>query len=113
MKRSWIAAAVAVLSLAVGVVARAQVAATPYVFVTVDAASSYATRLRVTGILQGEATAREIFVTFSSTDAAVRLDTCERKALLAMAKPGQYLFELTWPSSFAAEPTCKLTRANP
>ncbi len=116
MRRSWMAAAVAALSLALGaVVARAQTAPTRYVFVTVDAVAAQTDRLWVTGIVQGEVVAREVQILFSSTPdygaTATWTQTCERKALLAMAKPGQYLFEASSLNTYV--PVCKLTRVNP
>jgi hypothetical protein len=114
MRRLAIAAAAAALSLAVGIGARAQTAYPSYVFTTIDAVSSYRSQLKITGILQGQAVATEITVSFSETDYAaanVAAQTCERKALLAMNKPGQYKFEVSLSSS--GYPACKLTRVNP
>ncbi len=115
MSRSWMAAAVAVLLLALGAAARAQTTRSSYVFVTVDAVASEISRLRVTGLVEGEVAAREVLIMFSSGtgyDAvATYVQTCERKALLAMAKPGQYLFEVN--SLDTLYPVCKLTHRNP
>lgn len=113
MKLLAIAAAAATLSLAIGMGARAQTAHPRYVFATVDAVSCEVYVLRITGILQGQAAATEVRVAFSDSDPAaanVSAQTCERKALLAMTKPGQYLFEVSYPGYY---PACKLTRVNP
>ncbi len=115
MKLLAIAAAAATLSLAIGIGARAQAAPPSYVFATVDAVSSQGYQLKITGILQGQAVATEITVSFSEADYAaanVAAQTCERKALLAMAKPGQYVFEVYYAYSGYTW-ACKLTRVNP
>lgn len=113
MRLLAIAAAAATLSLAIGIGVRAQTTG-PYVFATVDAVSSQNSQLKVTGILQGQAAATEVTANFSyGTDYAaanVAAQTCERKALLAMAKPGQYLFGISY--SYGTW-ICKLTRVNP
>ena len=117
MKLSWFAAVVAVLSLALCFGARAQVAATPYVFVTVDAVENEnGQRLRIKGIQQGQSTATEVYVDlYVSGDAAAsaaRVQSCERLALLAMNKPGQYLYQVGATSSYGYR-GCRLTRLNP
>lgn len=113
MKLLAIAAAAVTLSLGLGIGARAQTTAR-YVFTTVDAVSSYVTTLSITGIQEGQAAATEVRVYFYAYDEAAKamvIQSCERKALLAMNKPGQYTFEVSW--STYGYPTCKLTRVNP
>lgn len=90
--------------------ARAQTTAT-LTFATVDGVEWYGTaQLRITGILQGEAAAstRIVYANSALESAAA----CERKALLAMSKPGQYVLTVTQPSATSAF-ACGLTRAAP
>jgi hypothetical protein len=119
MKRIALAAAVAVIAV-IAIRAGAQVSpsATPYVFVTVDEVYTEGHKLYVTGILQGDATATTQGLNFynsgsAGADGADILAACERKALLAMAKPGQYLFKLTPGMYSYYYPRCTLTRVNP
>jgi hypothetical protein len=87
-----------------------------YVFETVD---SYDLEpyfnFKVTGILRGEATPRTLQVT-PNYSLGPSLETygssCERLALIALSKPGQYLFEvrLAPPDNGAYLMGCKLTR---
>jgi hypothetical protein len=95
-----------------------------FVFTTVDAFSfeAQSCTFTITGILQGDAAASVKAVAYScssssspySAEVDRRLQTCERMALIAMAKPGQYLFEVRPGSiSSAANPACKLSRVTP
>jgi hypothetical protein len=82
-------------------------------FVTVDSVYMHWTTLRVTGIVQGEASASEYEVSFlsSSDPSAGRIANCQRLALLAMDRPGAYLFTLRNEGSNYY--SCRLTRVNP
>lgn len=102
-------------------------AATPatYVFETVDSydISGQNREVKVTGIISGEATARTVTLTYlpyyysgnTQDELALKrtFERCERLALLAMSKPGQYLLEMRQ-ENFATTTTatigCKLTR---
>jgi hypothetical protein len=108
-------AALAVLTLLPAAAAHA--APLQYVFVTVDrflvVGNSTAT-VEVTGLLEGEATPRTL--TFSgssstSTDVQNKFIRCEKLALLAMASPGRYKFELYQQTTYNL--SCALTRATP
>jgi len=85
-------------------------------------------QVQVTGVIQGESTARTItlYYTASYTSSTATVDhigakrtfeRCERLALLAMSKPGQYLLELRQEyDAFATSHRyigCKLTRRVP
>ena len=90
----------------------------PYVFATVD---DYSIRLDgridVTGVLQGEAAPRTVtFRIVLSHGEQENLQTlagrCDRMALLAMSKPGAYLFTMSvedHPNHYI-QFACKLTR---
>jgi len=81
------------------------------VFVTVDAIEME-TYLSITGVLQGEAQPSTLAFNWYYTSTSSLREECHRAALLAMTKPGQYLFQVrqTYAGSL---PTCKLTRVNP
>jgi hypothetical protein len=86
----------------------------PKVFVAVDAVSVQGNTVVVTGIVQGEqAPSTWAAYTYgsSSVDPGQWASSCHRTALLAMAKPGQYLLEIQSQGSYPAY--CKLTRAVP
>jgi hypothetical protein len=99
------ATATLLLALASSSPASAGVSAT-YVFETVDSydISGDAHEVKVTGIIQGEATLSTVTLQYwpnyystpnSDTISSKRtFDRCERLILLAMSKPGQYLLEL-------------------
>jgi hypothetical protein len=113
MKRLFLAAAALVAALSG--VARAQTAPMPAysgkVFATVDAVSiESSNRVVVTGIVQGE-TAPTTWYVSKDSDTFGFAENCQRVALLAMAKPGQYLLEIKQPSYNT--PVCKLTRVVP
>ncbi|NTX03437.1 hypothetical protein [Myxococcus sp. CA040A] len=86
----------------------------PYVFVTVDSfVNVHATGVEITGVLRGESTARTIAFYFytgvDGLDAGLYASRCERMALMAMNKPGAYLFEMIkGPASYNL--SCRLTR---
>lgn len=87
-------------------------ATTPYkVLVTVDAVQIEGGELLVTGIVQGETaptTWRLMTATYSDPNV---LANCQQQALLAMTKPGQYLYGIVYgPMSLYG---CKLTRVAP
>lgn len=123
MKRITLAAAAVVLTLGVGSTASAQTAPpAPVVFVAVDAFSYDAAscRITVTGIVQGEASSSDQTFVYSCESSSSpnyelgrRIQSCERMALLAMAKPGLYLFQVTPYTGFYYFPACKLARVNP
>ena len=82
-----------------------------HVFVTVDAIEMDA-YLSITGILQGEAQPSTVAFNWLYSSTFSFREECQRAALLAMTKPGQYLFEVRQKYA-GALPTCKLTRVNP
>lgn len=86
----------------------------PYVFVTVDSYSVvHANGIEITGVLQGENTARTLEFEFPYAptyyDASQHVARCDRMALLLMNKPGAYFLELGFEYQ-GAMVTCKLTR---
>jgi hypothetical protein len=115
--RQTIAAALAAAAvlLAAG---RASAQTVPYanpakVFVTVDAVQVVESRVVVTGIVQGDAAPSTYAVmSVSSANTYAFVPNCQQQALLAMAKPGQYLLEIFYGGSYYAS-SCKLTRVNP
>ncbi|WP_242345096.1 hypothetical protein [Anaeromyxobacter terrae] len=114
MKRLLLAGALAA-ALVFAVAAQAQTAPTRYVFVAVDAVEHKGNLFTVTGVLDGESDARTIAVSFNTSVSAYYRDdvaTCQRLALLAMTRPGQFRFELV-PGSTYSYPACKLARATP
>ena len=95
--------------------ARAQVAPTEVVFTTVDAVESNGSVLTVTGIVRGDSapSAQPFYFTYAPAGELVAsVASCERKALLAMSKPGQYLLTIWRPGPYDLLP-CKLTRVGP
>jgi hypothetical protein len=104
------AAALAAALLAVPASAGAQTIGT-FTFATVDEVALQGSNLVLTGILQGESvpTTRNGYISTSPTVG----ETCQRFALLAQAKPGQYLLEITVASYGATLTGCRLRRAVP
>lgn len=103
------------LTLSPLTIASAQSSVETFVFETVDSYEllSGASQLSITGILQGEAAPRTIPIpaaTNNTTSYEGRVRACERMALMAMSKPGQYLFELRRFGTFQPVHGCKLTR---
>lgn len=100
--------------LVVPAVAQAQTAPTQHTFTTVDAVEVTGSTLSITGIQGGDSapTTVTILVRYVGED-QVFLATCERKALLVMAKPGQYVFSYREPEYAYAPPTCALARVKP
>lgn len=80
-----------------------------YVFATVDAYAVGSTTLDVTGTLVGESAPRT-FRFWAIGDASVEAARCDRLALLAMTRPGRFLFTWTWPNNYSSYVTCTLTR---
>ncbi|HSD22506.1 MAG TPA: hypothetical protein VLC54_20820 [Anaeromyxobacter sp.] len=111
MKRLLLAGAAAA-ALVTAVPAPAQTAATRYVFVAVDAIEIQYTTVRVTGVVDGESAARTVTASFySGTTSVDQVAACERLALLAMTRPGQFRFEILQASSSTV--VCKLARVTP
>lgn len=109
MKR-LVAAAAAVLAVAIAPSPVA--AADPVVFVTVDAVELEVYIVGITGMLKDAAAPVTVEINFgSSTEAVAVAAACERKALLAMARPGMYRLEFSWTGW--GTPLCKLVRAAP
>jgi hypothetical protein len=94
-------------------IGRAQTVTPPtYVLTTVDAVRrSGASTLFVTGVLDGASGPTEVRV-YSDTANVPSVEACERFALTAMAKPGQYRLEV-WQTSYYANGYCRLTKLNP
>jgi len=87
-------------------------------FVAIDAVTVDHSTLAVTGVIEGEpaAVTREFhfaFTNYSSTHPYEQRQSCERLALLAMSKPGQYVFKVTVESYRWDYPSCSLARATP
>ncbi|NOJ95317.1 hypothetical protein D7W82_31240 [Corallococcus sp. CA049B] len=105
-------ALLAALSLApstAGAEPEAPVSGETYVFTSVDAYSVGPTTFDVTGTLVGESTPRT-FRFWSGGDYAVEASRCDRLALLAMTRPGRYLFSWSHEIAYISPPTCTLTR---
>lgn len=69
--------------------------------------------VEVRGVLEGQATQSAVKVNVGSysNEASVRtLERCERLALLAMAKPGAYLFRIAQVDYYAEPVQCRLSR---
>lgn len=107
MKRVSIAVlAVVLLSLRHGVMAQA----TEGGLMTVDEVKFTTMGFKVTGVVQGESspTSRDVLFTYGTdADKAAARENCARLLLLAMSKPGQYLFRDT------GDGTCALRIATP
>lgn len=98
------------LALVAGAAARAQSSAVTHVLTTVDGVEwGGSSELVITGIQRGEQAATSITVRLYGTEA---IASCERKALLAMSKPGQYLLTLYSPYA-GAYTSCGLTKVAP
>jgi hypothetical protein len=95
----------------------ATVVTTAVTFVTVDSVFAYASTLRITGIVQGESSPTEHEVTFlSASDTAASMTqaaSCQRLALLAMERPGAYLYKLRKEYPSSGYYSCRLTRVDP
>ncbi|MBN8233101.1 hypothetical protein JYK02_36865 [Corallococcus macrosporus] len=85
-----------------------------YVFASVDAYAVSHTSLDITGTLVGESTPRTFsFWAGNSSDSAgnsVEASRCDRLALLAMTRPGRYLFSWGYYLPYSYAPQCTLTR---
>ncbi|WP_041448489.1 hypothetical protein [Anaeromyxobacter sp. Fw109-5] len=113
MKRLLLACAAAAL---VAATAQAQTALPRHVFVAVDALEIRANLFTVTGVLDGESEARAVTFTFSSSSTSSERDdvaACQRLALLAMTRPGQFRFEVAGGTTYYQYPACKLARVTP
>ncbi|NNC19030.1 hypothetical protein HRD49_13235 [Corallococcus exiguus] len=86
----------------------------PYVFATVDSYTTGPMALEVTGTLVGESTPRtfRFWAGGYSNEASVSVEAerCDRLALLAMTRPGRFLFTWKWENSATNYVTCTLTR---
>jgi hypothetical protein len=91
----------------------AQTAPNRYVFTTVDAVDLNSITLTVTGVLEGESapSSHSVYFVSSAPLGDAQLSGCERKALLAMSKPGQYTFSITQLTQYGV--SCKLARVAP
>lgn len=110
MKRSTLGLAL-LLALGAPLAAPGQTATATFVYTTVDAVERHGPYvLNVTGILQGDAaaTTKQYYLSTSGPDS---IQACEKTALLALAKPGQYTWTVNVYSSTSA--TCTLARATP
>jgi len=122
MMRMVVPAALAFAMLTLGTVAVAQTPQTT-VFVTVDANERlpYATGFALTGIREGDAGPTTVlFIQQSSGSPTEDLAACERMALLAMNRPGQYQLRVNVDvytpqngPSFTSLRTCGLVRRTP
>ncbi|WP_243338149.1 hypothetical protein [Anaeromyxobacter soli] len=110
MKRLLLAGAAALLS---AMPALAQTAPVRYVFVAVDAVEIRSTTtIKVTGVVDGESAPQTVTMTLSNSSGVDSVAACERLALLAMTRPGQFLFEIQGSTTYNLN-VCKLARATP
>jgi hypothetical protein len=116
MRRKLIAG-MAVVAFLVSQPAEAQTGHWSYI--TVDAVEVNWNRLAITGVLNGQASATTETIHFSGTGAGngpefeFQIQSCLRLALLALNKPGQFVFEVDRPPVAGSLPKCKLTRTGP
>jgi hypothetical protein len=100
-------ATLAALTLATSGATPAETAEGEYVFTAVDSVEAYSGSSfsggTVVGVLEGQSTPQSVSYGFSSP-----VNPCERMALMAMQKPGRYLFTIKDPESFSR--SCRLTR---
>jgi len=83
------------------------------VFATVDSVSLAGYHLEITGVVQGEAAPSVWGVYWTAGgDPTGWAAMCQRNALLALSKPGQFLLEIKWGGS-SGTAVCKLTRVTP
>jgi hypothetical protein len=107
------ALAVCVLFVPAATVAQEYSDANPArVLAAVDAVSGYGEIVLITGIVQGEAAPSTWIVQGHDSAVGAGLAAmCERSALLAMSRPGQYLLEV-FSGTATNRPYCKLIRVN-
>ncbi len=109
MKRIAVAASLCALALA----AAAQSTFTKLVFTTVDAVKMEYNAVLVTGVQQGETAASTASVyCASNAECPKQLEGCTKLAMLALSKPGQYVFEIE-KQSYTSFDRCTLRRAAP
>lgn len=101
----------AVVVAAVAVATGAQTV-TKLVYTTVDAVKMDYQAILITGVQEGATTATTASVYCSSTSCSDQLEKCQKLALLAMTKPGQYVFEIEKYSSQTFD-RCTLRRVAP
>jgi type V secretory pathway adhesin AidA len=108
MKRSLVAAAAALIA-SVAAPARAQTTK-QWTFTTVDAVQvNNNSSLTFRGVLSGDSGPTDHIVSFYSSTTP-QFEMCQRFALLAMSKPGQYVLFV---DATYTTPICKLSRAVP
>ena len=87
------------------------------VFTAVDAVRVEDYKIIITGVVQGDAGSSTWAVSPSTSSDGARagqfLSNCQAQALLAMAKPGQYLLEVSSNAGTSGSAFCKLSRVNP
>ncbi|RKG98925.1 hypothetical protein [Corallococcus carmarthensis] len=85
-----------------------------YVFASVDAYTVDLASFDVTGTLVGESTPRTFSFwaggTSDSASNSVEASRCDRLALIAMTRPGRYLFSWNEGNGYTSLPKCTLTR---
>lgn len=93
--------------------ARAQTAPESHTYTAVDAVKVDHFDLHITGVLEGEAGSSTLafFFNVSSAPQFEQRQSCERLALLAMARPGFYTLNVTVVNH--GYPSCTLGRATP
>lgn len=114
MKRLLLAGA-AVAALVAAASVHAQTTPPRYVFVAVDAFEFRSNTVKVTGVLDGESDAKTITVYFYSGSSSTvdQVAACERLALLALTRPGQFRFEIEGNAGGTTVAACKLARVTP
>jgi hypothetical protein len=109
MKHSLVAAAAALI-VSIAAQARAQTTIV-WAFTAVDAVQvNNNSTLTIRGVLSGELGPTDQIVFFYSTTTP-QFESCQRLALLAMGKPGQYVLAVD--VTRTGYPICKLSRAVP
>jgi hypothetical protein len=116
MKRAFLAAVLSAAAFAA--VAQTSTVQTTYVFTAVDSVKMDYQYVWVTGVQEGATTTSLAAVncnlsSASSFDCTTHLQNCQRLALLAMTKPGQWLFVIERGYPGASFASCELRRVAP
>lgn len=116
MRELAFAIAAAIALIAAPRAAGAQVTIAEVVFVAVDGIRFASNSMFVTGVVQGQSVAREVAFTSSISPSSYGLEafrSCERYALLVMARPGQYRLTVSPSSGYPYMAFCGISRVNP
>lgn len=117
MRALGFAIAAAIVLITVPRAAGAQaVTDTEVVFAAVDGIRFTLNAMHVAGVVQGESAAREVAFTSSITPNSLGVEafrSCEKYALVVMARPGQYRLTVRPSSGYPYLPYCGISRVNP